>query len=121
MKKKYPGNYIGLVLFVCMCKYLKGEVLQSFIKDSFSNGILRQRYIINYYKKADIQQMRVSPERPEDVCVYNYITYGDKLKMNDLLKKYYDLYVNISEVGAISRGEVLPDWIKKNLKKFFIV
>ena len=108
MKKKYPGNYIGLVLFVCMCKYLKGDGLKSFINDSFTNGILRQRFIINYYKKADIEKMRMSPERPEDVYVYNYITYGSKLKMNDLLKKYYDLYVNISDVSAIAKGEITP-------------
>lgn len=106
MKKKYPKNYIGLVLFVCMCKYLKGDALQAFVKDSFANGILRKRFIINYYKKSDIEKMRVSPERVEDVCVYNYITYGDKLKMDDLLKKYYDLYVNITEVSAIARGDV---------------
>jgi hypothetical protein len=66
-------------------------------------GLPGKLFIINYYKKADIEIMKNNPDRPEDVYIYNYIQYRDKLRTKDLMKKYYDLYVDIDGVYKIIR------------------
>ncbi len=103
MKKQYPKDYIGLVLFVGMSQHLSGEALKSFVADAFEHGRIRTQFIVKFMEKADIEVMKNNSERPEDVYIYNYIQYRDKLRTKDLMKKYYDLYVDIDGVYKIIR------------------
>ena len=103
LKKQYPKDYIGLVLFVGMSQHLSGEALKSFVADAFEHGRIRTQFIVKFMEKADIEVMKNNSERPEDVYIYNYIQYRDKLRTKDLMKKYYDLYVDIDGVYKIIR------------------
>lgn len=103
LKKQYPKDYIGLVLFVGMSQHLSGEALKSFVADAFEHGRIRTQFIVKYMEKADIEIMKNNPDRPEDVYIYNYIQYRGRLRTKDLMKKYYDLYVDIDVVNRIIR------------------
>ena len=112
MKKIYPKDYVGLVLISCMSQYLDGEEKHKFILDVIQNGKVRKQYAINYMEKSNLEDLIIGKNRKEDIYVYNYIKFRNQIKVLDLIKIYYDLYVDFQSIEKLHKDAI--DYFKSN-------
>ena len=97
---KYPKDYkVMAILFGCK-NNLNKEEFEELAKYVLQLKTVTPHYLRGFISKYyDVNKFRISPKVPEDIYIYNYLMYGDKLKNNDLFKKYYDLYLrNIENI-----------------------
>ncbi len=113
MKKIYPKDFIGLVLISCMSQYLEGEEKHKFILDVLQNGKVRKQFAINYMEKVNMEDFIIGKNRKEDIYVYNFIKFRNQVKVIDLMKKYYDLYVDFKSIEKLHKDALT--YLKSNL------
>lgn len=91
---KYPADFKAMVmLFSCKNNLSKVE-FQELLKYVFQLKAIAPHYLRRFISKNyDINKFRINPKVAEDIYVYNYLKYGDKLKNGDLFQRYYDQHL----------------------------
>jgi hypothetical protein len=91
---KYPKD-IKVMAMLFSCKNnLNKEEFEELVKYVLQLNTISPQYLRGFISKHyDINKFRISPNKMEDIYVYNYLKYGDQLKNVDLFKRYYDLHL----------------------------
>lgn len=104
--KKYPKDYKSMVILFSCKHNLNKEEFEEVIKYAMQLKVLSPLYLRNFISKTFVlDKFRFNNNLNEDIYVYNFLMYGDKLKNADLFKSYYDLYLR-----DIKNITVFLDW-----------